>query len=243
MSIRGEAQEAPRKRLGMGQAKPLLLDAAREVFALRGFRGARTREIADRAGVSEALLYRHFGSKARLFEEAILEPVNSFVATFVERWRADYNPDRAFEQTVGEFMEGMYDLMHEHRASVLALLASHAFENDDDGTAPPQPLFGNFVKDLEEIARVEVTTRHFEQADPVAYVRIAVSTAVAMGLLDEFLFGSSEEAGLTRERIVTEMTEMIATGIALRGKTKRQWRPSPKPSVPPTPNGDVSPRR
>ena len=79
MSTAPAEPEPPRKRLGMGQAKPLLLEAAREVFALRGFRGARTKEIADKAGVSEALLYRHFGSKAGLFEEAILEPVNSFV--------------------------------------------------------------------------------------------------------------------------------------------------------------------
>ncbi len=44
-----------------------LLAAAREVFAASGFSGATTAEIAARAGVSEGILFHHFGSKRELF--------------------------------------------------------------------------------------------------------------------------------------------------------------------------------
>lgn len=44
-----------------------LLDAAREVFAAKGYTGATTAEIAARAGVSEGILFHHFGSKSELF--------------------------------------------------------------------------------------------------------------------------------------------------------------------------------
>ena len=44
-----------------------LLAAAREVFAACGFSGATTAEIALRAGVSEGILFHHFGSKRELF--------------------------------------------------------------------------------------------------------------------------------------------------------------------------------
>jgi AcrR family transcriptional regulator len=40
-----------------------ILAAAREIFALKGTRGTTTREVADRAGVNEATLFRHFGTK------------------------------------------------------------------------------------------------------------------------------------------------------------------------------------
>jgi len=48
-----------------------ILTAAAEVYAETGFRGATTRRIAERAGVNEITLFRHFGSKTRLLHEAI----------------------------------------------------------------------------------------------------------------------------------------------------------------------------
>ncbi|MDQ6825754.1 MAG: TetR/AcrR family transcriptional regulator [Candidatus Eremiobacteraeota bacterium] len=45
-----------------------ILAATREVFAVKGSRGATTREIADRAGVNEATLFRHFGNKHALLD-------------------------------------------------------------------------------------------------------------------------------------------------------------------------------
>jgi outer membrane protein TolC/DNA-binding transcriptional regulator YbjK len=48
-----------------------LLDAAARVYSEYGFRGATTRRIADEAGVNEVTLFRLFGSKAALIDEAV----------------------------------------------------------------------------------------------------------------------------------------------------------------------------
>jgi AcrR family transcriptional regulator len=48
-----------------------LLDAAARVYAEVGYRGATTRRIATAAGVNEITLFRHFGSKDALIQEAI----------------------------------------------------------------------------------------------------------------------------------------------------------------------------
>ena len=48
-----------------------LLDAAARVYGEFGFRGATTRRIADEAGVNEITIFRHFGSKEALINEAI----------------------------------------------------------------------------------------------------------------------------------------------------------------------------
>lgn len=47
-----------------------ILQAAAELYGETGFRGATTRRIAERAGVNEITLFRHFGSKTRLLHEA-----------------------------------------------------------------------------------------------------------------------------------------------------------------------------
>lgn len=48
------------------ETRERILIAAREVIGRKGKRGATTREIADVAGVNEATLFRHFGTKEAL---------------------------------------------------------------------------------------------------------------------------------------------------------------------------------
>lgn len=45
--------------------------AAARVYAASGFRGATTRRIAEEAGVNEVTIFRTFGSKAALIDEAL----------------------------------------------------------------------------------------------------------------------------------------------------------------------------
>jgi len=48
-----------------------ILAAARELFALKGTRGTTTREVAEKAGVNEATVFRHFGTKHALLHEML----------------------------------------------------------------------------------------------------------------------------------------------------------------------------
>jgi TetR/AcrR family transcriptional regulator, transcriptional repressor of aconitase len=56
-------------RMDAAERKRAIVDIAMPLFARKGFAGTTTKEIAEVAGVSEALLYRHFPTKAALFEE------------------------------------------------------------------------------------------------------------------------------------------------------------------------------
>jgi AcrR family transcriptional regulator len=56
-AVRSASPEETRERI---------LTAAREVIGRKGRHGATTREIADVAGVNEATLFRHFGTKESL---------------------------------------------------------------------------------------------------------------------------------------------------------------------------------
>ncbi|MCE7011560.1 TetR family transcriptional regulator [Kibdelosporangium philippinense] len=52
-------------------SKVALLDAARDLFADRGYDRTTVRDIAARAGVNQALLFRYFGSKEALFAAVV----------------------------------------------------------------------------------------------------------------------------------------------------------------------------
>ena len=51
--------------------KKQLLEATLTLISEKGYLRATTREIAQKAGVTELTLFRHFGSKERLFEELL----------------------------------------------------------------------------------------------------------------------------------------------------------------------------
>ena len=58
----GTYKRAPQEK------RELLIAAARELFQEQGFGATSTQQIAARAGVSEGILFHHFGSKRGLFE-------------------------------------------------------------------------------------------------------------------------------------------------------------------------------
>jgi AcrR family transcriptional regulator len=55
------------QKLSFEERRTAILRAVRRVFAEKGFDGTTTRELADAAGVSEALLFKHFPNKEALF--------------------------------------------------------------------------------------------------------------------------------------------------------------------------------
>src|SRR5262245_33765017 len=64
----------PRLRLPAFDRRNQILAAAMEIFAEQGFHSTRTRELAERAGVSEALVFHHFPTKEALIR-AIFDQV------------------------------------------------------------------------------------------------------------------------------------------------------------------------
>src|SRR6266852_5741024 len=55
------------KKLSSEERRAAIIKAVRQVFAEKGFDGTTTRELAEAAGVSEALLFKHFPNKEALF--------------------------------------------------------------------------------------------------------------------------------------------------------------------------------
>src|SRR5438874_6468620 len=58
---------ATRPRLTAVERRQAVLDTACRVFSRSSYRGATTAEIAREAGITEPILYRHFGSKRDLY--------------------------------------------------------------------------------------------------------------------------------------------------------------------------------
>lgn len=73
--------EAPEhRRRDASATKAALLRAAQELFTERGYERTTVRDIADRAGVNQALLFRYFGNKEELFHVVLATESRVLVA-------------------------------------------------------------------------------------------------------------------------------------------------------------------
>src|SRR5712692_8763722 len=59
-------------KLSCDERRAAIIKAVRKVFAEKGFHGTTTRELAEAAGVSEALLFKHFPNKEALYSAMML---------------------------------------------------------------------------------------------------------------------------------------------------------------------------
>jgi TetR/AcrR family transcriptional regulator len=137
-----------------------LLDAAEEVFAARGYRGATTREIANRAGLAKRMLFYYFPNKEALYRGVLDRWANNMIALH-ERFRGDPGP-----VGLAEVIEGitLYAAAH------LAALKVVSREIMDGGAYLPelsrkllQPLF---ARGHEEVAR-NMAGGVFRPGDPM----------------------------------------------------------------------------
>src|SRR5918992_1372237 len=61
-------------RMAGEERRQQIVRIAMKLFSQRGFRGTTTKEIAQAAGISEAIIFRHFATKDELYS-AILDHV------------------------------------------------------------------------------------------------------------------------------------------------------------------------
>lgn len=85
-------------RLPADQRREQLIQVAVDLFSRKGFKGTTTREIAKTAGVTEAIIFRHFATKEQLYTAIIDRKINSpATAGWLAglRQAMDHNDDRA----------------------------------------------------------------------------------------------------------------------------------------------------
>lgn len=88
------------RRAGSQQRRRRILDAARACFGEAGFAGATVGAIAERAGVSNGLLYQFFRNKEHLFEVVLREIIGDWVRAML--------PRDAAHETASQALEGMF---------------------------------------------------------------------------------------------------------------------------------------
>lgn len=111
------------------EVRRLIVEAATQLFAERGYTQTTMRDVAATAGIGLSVLYRQFSSKERLYSTTFVAP---FLASF-ERFRTSRTsaPDAGSsdEELVGAFIRDLHHNLAGQRHAIIALLG--ALEDPD----------------------------------------------------------------------------------------------------------------
>ncbi len=203
---------APVMRRPRGAPRRLLLDAARALFACQDYRSTTTREIAQAAGVTEYLLFRHFGSKAALFREALVLPFTSFVDEFGRTWQSIVPEQTSEEQLARHFVGQLYDVFVQHRGLLVTLLTSESLseeEMNDAGIADVR----RALTVLGHISAEGMQLRQMRSDHPDLPAHSTVAMIAGMVALRSTYFGNKQPS---REVIVDELVQAVLHGFLHR---------------------------
>lgn len=195
-----------RKRLKAPERRATIVAAARDVFLDQGFSGARTRAIAERAEVTEAVLYRHFASKEEIFEAAVLQPLSAGFDRLLERSREALGVERPREERIA----ALQTVWLEDLEALVLLLGVGLFSSQDIGRDCYQNRILPFLEAmLQETAQAGLLPSDHQAPEGWAVIRAAFGMHVLLAW-DRLQTGEGPDSA----ELVGEITDLFFLGLS-----------------------------
>lgn len=180
------------------------MEAATALFAERGYARVATRDIAKRADVTPSQLFAQFGTKARLYEIAIVQPYVETVSSFAERWRTDPVSAVAPEQVYRVLVNELFEVTAAGAGLMTALIIAQAHEESlVEEIAPSLRLVDDALRPLEDMVRGPTP------GEPVLAIRLTHGTVMAAVQFRCWLASHLPD----RESTLAAMTELFTQGV------------------------------
>jgi TetR/AcrR family transcriptional regulator len=199
-------------RMSAPDRRTQLVEIALNFFSRKGFNGTTTKEIAAQAGVTEAIIFRHFPNKQALYQ-AVLE--SKLGCQGFETWMAaaqacmDRDDDEGLFRAIATAMIAAYR-SDQHLERVLLFAA---LEGNEQGLAH----FRSFSMPIGNLLSEYIVRR--QAAGALAHISPTAILAAISGMAQRFamlagMFGFSME--LTDEEAVDQFTQILMKGIQAR---------------------------
>lgn len=189
-----------------------LIDIALNVFSQKGFNGTTTKEIAAAAGVTEAIIFRHFPSKQALYQ-AVLE--SQMGCPGFQRWMSVVQDCMERGDDEGLFRAIATAMIESYRSDTRLerILLFAALEGNEQGLAH----FRSFSIPIGELLRDYIVSRQHAGAlaeiSPGAILLAISGMAQRYGMLTQ-MFGI--QMGLGDAEVAGLFTQILMKGIQAR---------------------------
>lgn len=221
-------RKAPARDNGNGRAsaqdrQASLIGAAASLFAAKGFSGTTTKDIARAAGVSEALLFKHFPTKRALYSAILAEKAQySELRAALEQAVADRDDERLFTLLAGFRIRKGAD------PTMLRLLLFSALEGHELSSMFFRQQYRVFYDLLAGYISRRIADGAFRAVDPQLTARAFFGIIVHHRFLHDIL---GIPLHLTHEEVVREYVLLFLSGLA-RDRPAREKSTAERNAVP-----------
>lgn len=199
-------------RMAGDERRQQILKIAMRLFSERGFSGTTTKEIALAAGVSEAIIFRHFANKDELYS-AILD--NKACSRRFSNPFEDLADQIAAKDDYGVFYKMALNAIEHHRedCDFLRLMLHSALEDHELARI----FFENFITDVYDFLGSYIKQRQADGAFRDVEPRIVVRAFIGMFVhhsLNNILWDKEQKLlNISSEDAAREFATILLQGI------------------------------
>jgi AcrR family transcriptional regulator len=213
-------------RLSGLERREAIIKAVRRVFVEKGFHGTTTRELAKAAGVSEALLFKHFPSKEAIFSAIQVSCSNEEASRIAERLEA-------LEPSTSSLVFLVHHLIShllgdcpadENRQAFLRLVLRSLMDEGDFARLAVQGGPSHWVRKAEESLRAAIAAG--DAVDGHVRPSLAawfVNQMAAMVMIHLLPTQPVIDFGGSRQELVEQAVWFSLRGMGLKDEAIRRW--------------------
>ncbi len=204
-----------RRRIPAAERRKLILAAALDVFAAGGYQETTLDDVADRAGVSKALIYEHFHSKRELYREILETWVGELLGQVLSAATA------AGERSEDRLVAGLDGLLAfvEERRDAWRLLIRHRASDDVSDTW--ERLFAEVARIIGAMMATEMPRSSIPDGVPFELVLDATSRQL-IGAVTAIANWWDEHREVPREQVLAMVMEFAWVGME-RASAGERW--------------------
>lgn len=201
-NLRGHATVKAKARMSGAERRAAIVQAAIRRFAMHGFRGTTTRELAAAAGVSEPVLYQHFATKRDLYTAIVDQLIAQAHERFDERAKK-LEPDatdREFLQWLGESILAY----HSEDPDRVRLLVFSALERHELADLWFEKATLDFIRWVEKHLEKRIAAGAIRKESPELLARAFIFMVSHFGFMNLLFPGHcapAPDAGLVRKLV------------------------------------------
>jgi AcrR family transcriptional regulator len=203
------------------ERKLQILRVAVSLFSQKGFGGTTTREIAQAAGVSEAMVFRHFATKQELYSAILDHKACSGDSMNPEQMVAEALKQKNDRAVFEQLAFGALD-HHESDPEFQRLLLHAALE----GHELAEMFFEKFIRRVYELLGAYIAERQRDGAmvkvDPAIVIRSFIGMIIHHSLNNNLWDPNRRLLKISNQDAAKHFTEILLHGISVPDKpTKR----------------------